>query len=437
MADTHAPVQSGSTASYRWIILIFGILAYSTSQFARQNYGGVQKFIAADFNLDRAALGLLGSVFFYAYALFQVPWGVASDRFGNRGVTALGLFLIAFTMAGFATSQSESALLFWRCAAGVASAAVYVAMAGALARWFPPGERGLSQATFAGVGGAAGESTAFFLLPLLAIYFASGWRSATNWLAMVIAAMAVVCLVFLRSAPPAHQATTKKPFPVALLGDMRLWCYAVVYMGFLIGVRNAQAWTAIYVTDVYMMAHGLDLNAAVVAGGVLATVAYSLLGRGIGVPAAGWLSDVLLRRGIPRMTLVFAWLTVIISAFQVLSMQVTTVWLVAVIACVLGTAVNSFPLITVLVNETYGPEKTASVFGFINTLGQIAGATVLAASGYLGIALSTGERNSLSEYHGIWLAGMTSVALTTAIGGVMYVVLRYRSPSPAVASSIP
>ncbi len=435
MADTRA--HDGSVASYRWIILFVGILAYSTSQFARQNYGGVQKFIAADFNLDRAALGVLGSVFFYAYALFQMPWGIASDRFGNRGVTALGLFLIAATMVGFATSQSEGALLFWRCAAGVASAAVYVAMAGALARWFPPGERGLSQSTFAGVGGAMGESAAFFLLPVLAIYFASGWRSATNWMAAAIAAIAVVCFVFLRSAPPASQATTKRPFPLALLGDLRLWCYAVVYMGFIIGVRNAQAWTAIYATDVYMMAHGFDVNAAVVAGGVLATVAYSLVGRGIGVPVTGRLSDALVKRGVPRMVMVFVLLTAIVILFQLLSMRVTTMWLVAGIVCVLGIAVNSFPLITAAVSETYGPDKTASVFGFINMMGQIAGATVLAASGYLGIALNSGERNSLDEYQGIWLAGMTSVAITTAIGGAMYLALRYRSTAPAVASTVP
>ena len=423
--------------AYRWVILIFGILAYSTSQFARQNYGGIQRFIAADFNLDRAALGLLGSVFFYAYALFQVPWGIASDRFGNRGVTGLGLFLIALTMGGFATSQSAGALLFWRCAAGVASAAVYVAIAGALARWFPPGERGLSQSTFAGVGGAAGESAAFFLLPVLAIYFASGWRSATNWMAFAIAAIAVVCLLFLRSAPPAQQATTKKPFPIALLADLRLWCYAVVYCGFIIGVRNAQAWTAIYVADVYTMAHGMQLNAAVVAAGLLVMVAYSLLGRGLGVPAAGWLSDILLKRGISRMTLVFMWLVVIIVSFQLLSMQITTMWAVAVIAVVLGTAVNSFALVTVLVNETYGPDKTASIFGFVNTVGQIAGATVLAGSGYLGIAMSTGERNSLEEYYGIWLAGTASVATVTAIGAAMWIALRYRSTAPVVAPSVP
>jgi membrane protein DedA with SNARE-associated domain len=149
------------------------------------------------------------------------------------------------------------------------------------------------------------------------------------------------------------------------------------------------------------------------------------------------LSDVLLQRGISRMTLVFMWLGVIIIAFQLLSMQITTMWLVAVIAVLLGTAVNSFPLITVLVNETYGPDKTASVFGFINMLGQIAGATVLATSGYLGVALSTGERNSLEEYFGIWLAGMASVAATTAVGGAMWIAVRYRSTATAVAPSVP
>ena len=53
MADTSA--QFRPAPSYRWVILAFGILAYSTSQFARQNYGGVQKLIAADFNLDGRA----------------------------------------------------------------------------------------------------------------------------------------------------------------------------------------------------------------------------------------------------------------------------------------------------------------------------------------------------------------------------------------------
>ena len=79
---------------YRWIILAVGILAYGTSQFSRQNYTGVQKFIADDLSLDRGTLGLMGSAFFYAYALFQMPWGIASDRFGSRAIIGLGIHVI-------------------------------------------------------------------------------------------------------------------------------------------------------------------------------------------------------------------------------------------------------------------------------------------------------------------------------------------------------
>ena len=119
---------------YRWVILFFGILAYGTSQFARQNFNGIQKFIAADLNLDRGAIGLLASMFFYSYALFQMPWGIAADKFGSRKVVGLGILLTAATMVGFATGRTEGWLLFWRAAARIAGAAVYVSLTGNLAR---------------------------------------------------------------------------------------------------------------------------------------------------------------------------------------------------------------------------------------------------------------------------------------------------------------
>ena len=225
---------------YRWVILFFGILAYGTSQFARQNFNGIQKFIAADLNLDRGAIGLLASVFFYSYALFQMPWGIASDKFGSRRVVGLGILLTAATMVGFATGRTEGWLLFWRAAAGIAGAAVYVSLTGNIARWFPDRERSFSQATLGGVGGALGEGMAYFLLPVLAIYFASGWRQGMDMMAAAIAIMGVLCIAFLKSAPAGHQATTQRPFDVKLLGDTQLWCYALIYSGFVIGIRGTQ-----------------------------------------------------------------------------------------------------------------------------------------------------------------------------------------------------
>src|SRR4051812_15725374 len=275
---------------YRWVILAIAIVAYGTSQFSRQNYTGVQKFIAGDLHLDRGTLGLMGSAFFYAYALAQMPWGIASDRVGSRGIIGLGILLTAITTSGFATGTSTNALIVWRILSGIGAAAVYVPLTGGIARWFPSKERGLSQGTLGGVGGAVGEGAAYALLPILSIYFSSGWRQGMHMIAGTIAVMGVLTLLLFRSAPETRPATTRKPFDMRLLADAEVWCYSFIWSGFVVGIRIAQIWIAVYAADVYM-SQGLALNAAVVRGGVLALLAFSLVGRAIGCPLAGRMSD--------------------------------------------------------------------------------------------------------------------------------------------------
>lgn len=423
--------ESERDSAYRWVILLLEILAWATSNFARLNYAGIQNFIAADLHLDKGQLGLLGSVFFYSYAVFQMPWGIASDRFGSRSMTAFGIFLTAATMVGFSEARSQAGLLFWRAASGVAGAAVYAPMAGSIARWFPPRQSGLSQALFGGLGGALGESVAFFVLPVVSIYFASGWRQGTVIIAVIVAATGALCAVFLQSAPERQQATTKNPFDWKLLGDLRLWSYTFLWSGFVVGIRGAQTWIAIYVADVSIANHGRTVNDAVVQAGVFTVVTYSLLGRGVGVPLGGKLSDILVKRGISRMMLALMWLALATVLFFVLSRGVTGIWTLGIIAAFLGTAVNLFTLITSAVSETYGPARTASIVSFINTVGQVAGATALAVSGYFGMALSAQPGNSLDEYRGVWLAGMAGVLIMTILGGVAALVGAARSVKQA------
>src|SRR5215472_15497317 len=163
--------------AYRWVVLVVGMLAYITSFFARTSYTGVAKFISADLHLSKSDLGIMGSAFFYAYALSQMPWGVASDRFGSRKAVTLGVLATALTLWGFSTSGSIAALNIWRILNGIAAAGVYVAMSGAISRWFTPKERGFSNGLFVAVGGA-GEAISTVILPaLVAISFT--WRSST------------------------------------------------------------------------------------------------------------------------------------------------------------------------------------------------------------------------------------------------------------------
>ncbi len=417
--DSDVDADNSPPSSYRWVILGFGILGYAATLFARQNYSGVQKFIAADLHLDKASLGLLGSVFFYSYALFQMPWGVASDKFGSRSITGIGVILVAGTMVGFATSQSAAQLLYWRAASGIAGAAVYVAMSGGVARWFPQRERGLSQTALGGAGGALGESAAFFLLPAMAIYIASGWRQATEMVAVGLAGIGIVCLIFLRSAPPNRPATTRKPFDAALLADPQLWAYTFLYSAFIMAVRIVQPWIAVYAADLYL-ARGLDMNAAVLRGGFLAVVAYSLLGRGVGCPLAGRASDAAVRAGVARTTVAMSWLIAAMLLLWILSTGMTTAWSLGVTAFLVGVAINSFSLINASIADTYGPQRTASIVSFVNMIAQFAGATGLALSGYAGISLSAQAGNALAEYRGIWLSAIAGVAIMTSLGMAMH-----------------
>ena len=137
--------------AYRWVILLFGILAYATSHFSRQNYTGIQRFIQQDFQLDRGAIGLLGASFFYAYAVFQMPWGIAADRFGSRAMATLGMLLTAATMVGFATSQSEEGAALLACGRRHRRRGVHTCRLPAVSHvGFHQNERGFSQAAFGG-----------------------------------------------------------------------------------------------------------------------------------------------------------------------------------------------------------------------------------------------------------------------------------------------
>jgi sugar phosphate permease len=415
-----------ANSAYRWVILVFGILAYTTSYFARSNYTGIAKLVSTDFGLDKGALSLLGSSFLYAYALAQWPWGVASDRWGSRRAVGIGIFLTAVTLWGFAASTSFSQLVFWRVTNGIAAAAVYVVMAGALARWFSSSQRGLCQSLFAGVGGTAGEGSAAVFLPYLAIRVTSGWRQSTEIVAATIALLAIACAVFLRSAPPGQPATERRPFEWALIRDVRLWAYILIYSGSIISLRILPPWLPLYATEIYM-SKGMPLREATLAGGSL-FIAY-LAGRLLGCPFMGFASDRLLARGISRTSLAIGFLLLSAVLFQIMPAGIRSTVALRIIAFLMGISINMYPLITAAVSETFGSHRTSSVMGFLNTIAQLSGATALAISGYVGIALSSTPGNTLEEYRGIWLVGIIG-CVGTALAGILFSV-RERLVQPA------
>jgi MFS family permease len=389
------------------------MLAYTTSYFARTNYTGIAKYVSTDLHLDKAALGVMGSVFLYAYAFAQLPWGVGSDRWGSRRVMGVCIFVTAATLFGFATSVSYYQLLFWRSANGVAAAGVYVVMAGTLSRWFSSRELGFSQGVFAAGGATLGEGTANVIVPLLATLV--GWRLSTNLVAGIVAVIGVLCIAFIRSAPLGQATTERKPLDWATIRNLQLWSYILVYSGSIIAIRVLPPWLPIYAVDIYM-SRGMSLKQASTAAVVPSTL--YLAGRLVGVPLFGFVSDRLVQRGISRNSLAIGFLFLAVVLFRLMPMGIGSIAILGIIAFLMGISINMYPLVTTAVSETFGAQKTSSIMGVVNTIAQFCGATALAVSGYMGIALSSAPGNTLEEYRGIWLVGIAGCVLM-ALSGIL------------------
>jgi len=95
----------------------------------------VMPAIIAEAGGGGAAYGLLVSIAAIAQLVFAPLWGAAADRFGRKGVLAVGLAGCSASLALFAFARSLTALALARAAAGALTAAVLPAALASAADW--------------------------------------------------------------------------------------------------------------------------------------------------------------------------------------------------------------------------------------------------------------------------------------------------------------
>lgn len=152
--------------------------------------------MALEFGLSASGLGALAAVFFAAYALAQLPVGLAIDLHGPRQVQVV-LSLVAaigFTLCALAPDP------FWlglgRFVTGIGIAGALIGLMKANIQWFPPHR--LAAVTGAGVFcGAAGGLAA--TLPVQALLPLLGWRGVF----LGLAGLALLAALWLRLGVPA------------------------------------------------------------------------------------------------------------------------------------------------------------------------------------------------------------------------------------------
>lgn len=137
----------------RYKVLTWACALAIVTYVLRVGFSTVSPKLEGTLGLDESHVGWLMFVFMIAYGVFEVPWGLAADRFGVRNVLsilALGGSLTTAAVALVAFLPASSAwpfivLLVLRTLFGVFQAGTFPAVSRMLADWIPTTERGGAQ----------------------------------------------------------------------------------------------------------------------------------------------------------------------------------------------------------------------------------------------------------------------------------------------------
>jgi len=395
----------------RWYILLMISVMYLITYLDRVNISTASPEISKEFGFDNITMGYIFSAFVWSYALFQVPGGWLSDRFGARGV--LGTIVGYWSIMTAATAGATSAVSFIivRFLFGIGEAGAFPGATRAMQLWYPRRERGFVQgithsASRAGaaiappivllimVGGqldvfglhlstpALGWRAAFYICGSIGVVWTLWWcwsyRNLPEDHAMVNRAE----LEAIRGTapdgtinPPAIEKQAKVPWST-LLRSPNMWAIMIAYFTYVYCLWIFLTWLTKYFIDVR--------HFTLLKGGLLASL--PLWAGVIGDTVGGLATD---------------WLLRITGSARIGRRMVAIVGLLGCAACIVPAALTEDPYVAVagltasmfFLECTIGPswavpmdtggKYSGTVSGMMNMAGNFGGALSPIVFGYL------------------------------------------------------
>ena len=207
------------------------------------------------FNWGPVEIGWLLGIPVLTGAIFRLPAGILTDKFGGKPVFSALLFVCAIPM--YMLSHADSFWQFALCSFGFGLAGTGFAVGIAFtAVWYPKQNKGFALGTF-GAGNAGAALTTLFAPTLLNRLTENGaniegWRNLPVIYAAILVGMGVIFFLFTNNKKPASSGKTLSGM-LRPLKDMRVWRFGLYYfLVFGCFVAFAQ-WLVPYFLNVYFL----------------------------------------------------------------------------------------------------------------------------------------------------------------------------------------
>lgn len=251
----------------------------------------------SELRLTKQETGDILAIFFFAYALGQMPAGLLADRFGPRKMLATYISLWSLATATTGLTSTLFAMIAVRAACGLAEAGAYPASGLLISRWFPFSHRARASSIVA-FGGRIGNALALWVTAVAISWFGS-WRPVLWTYGAIGIGLALLTYFVFRNYPAEHpwvnqeerdligpSLKKKTTFPFrALVTHPGLWLLNIGSLGLNFGWAFLITWLPTYLQEV----RGLD---QVTAGRYVSLALLASLG---GMLSGGVLCDMFTR----------------------------------------------------------------------------------------------------------------------------------------------
>ncbi|WP_291578651.1 MFS transporter [Clostridium sp. UBA6640] len=367
VTESNVSKKVKKASSYRWVVWGILVAVYLIVFFHRLSVGVIVGDLEKSFGMNASQIANLGSMYFYAYTIMQIPTGVLVDYLGPKKTVVYGSLIAAIGSIIFSLSTTIILAYFSRLLVGLGVSVVFLSILKIQANWFPAKDFASMSGLTSFIGSMGGLLAQ---APLLALVGLIGWRSSFASMGIITIILAVLVILFVKNTPIEedqskvnHQKNNPSQNPQNILSQLlsviknpKIWSPALAF-GTVNGAVMLFTGTfgVSYITSIYGVSKVIAAN----------YISMALLASGVACLFVGKISDKLRKRKLPMVILAaiaaISWTTLVFAN--------PPIWLMVILVILIGASGSIGVICWSVGKEVSDPTLSGMSMSIVNVCG--------------------------------------------------------------------